>query len=138
MAKRQTIQELADIMIAGLKKAGFVIQRYDAYSTKSIYLKLDYGVGNTIRISDHTGKDHLSYRYNLMTNINKYRKELDHKGFKRTYWPMKSVQSLIGTIIKDKQEKIAKYGLHRYNYYMKQNIHENQYASGFWKEAVLV
>jgi len=138
MAKRQTIQELADILIAGLKKAGFVIQRYNAYSTKSIYLKLDYGVGNTIRISDHSGKDHLSYRYNLMTNIKKYYKEVDHKGFLRTYWPMKSVQSLIGTIIKNRTERIEKYGIERYRYYMKQNIHDNQYARGFWAQAVMV
>lgn len=138
MAKKETLQSLAATLIARLKKAGIVVQRYDAYSTNSIYLKLDYGVANTVRISDHTGKDNLSYRYNLMTNIKKYEKELTDRGLLRTYWPMKNVESLAGTIIKDRQEKIKKYGSERYNYYMKQNIHENQYAKGFWAQAVLV
>ena len=138
MAKKETLQSLATTLIARLKKAGIVVQRYDAYSTNSIYLKLDYGVANTVRISDHTGKDNLSYRYNLMTNIKKYEKELTDRGLLRTYWPMKNVESLAGTIIKDRQEKIKKYGSERYSYYMKQNIHENQYAKGFWAQAVLV
>lgn len=138
MAKKETLQALAATLIERLKKAGIVVQRYDAYSTNSIYLKLDYGVANTVRISDHTGKDNLSYRYNLMTNLKKYEKELTDRGLLRTYWPMKNVESLAGTIIKDRQEKIKKYGSERYNYYMKQNIHENQYAKGFWAQAVLV
>lgn len=138
MAKKETLQSLAATLIERLKKAGIIVQRYDAYSTNSIYLKLDYGVANTVRISDHTGKDNLSYRYNLMTNLKKYEKELTDRGLLRTYWPMKNVESLAGTIIKDRQEKIRKYGSERYNYYMKQNIHENQFAKGFWAQAVLV
>lgn len=63
-----TIQSIADSLIHTLSQAGFTIQRYDASTTDSIYLKLDYGVGNSIRIS---GKKHLNYRYNiiLMTSI---------------------------------------------------------------------
>ena len=62
---------IADSLIHTLSQAGFTIQRYDASTTDSIYLKLDYGVGNSIRISNHTGKKHLNYRYNiiLMTSI---------------------------------------------------------------------
>lgn len=66
-----TIQSIADSLTHTLSQAGFTIQRYDASTTDSIYLKLDYGVGNSIRISNHTGKKHLNYRYNiiLMTSI---------------------------------------------------------------------
>ncbi|MBM7715323.1 hypothetical protein JOC94_002310 [Bacillus thermophilus] len=53
---QKELQETADYIIARLKKKGIVIQRYDSYSTNSIYLKLDYGVSNSVRISDHKGK----------------------------------------------------------------------------------
>ena len=60
------LNDIANDIIKTLKSIGFVIQRYDAYSTNSIYLKLDYGVCNSIRISDHTGKKYLKYRYNVI------------------------------------------------------------------------
>jgi hypothetical protein len=50
------ISAIADAVIKELTAAGFVIQRYDAFSTNSIYLKLDYGLCNSIRISDHRQK----------------------------------------------------------------------------------
>ena len=46
-------QNIADYIQSKLLEYGFKIQRYNAYSTNSIYLKLDYGVCNSIRISDH-------------------------------------------------------------------------------------
>ena len=55
-----------------LLEKGFIVQRYDSVTTNSIYLKLDYGMCNSIRISDHKGKKHLSYMYNLRSDIKKY------------------------------------------------------------------
>ena len=57
--------QIAEYVIEELLKHGFVIHRYDAHSTCSIYLKLDYGACNSIRISDHDGYEHLSYKYNI-------------------------------------------------------------------------
>ena len=56
-----TIKSIADNLVHTLSQAGFTIQRYDASTTDSIYLKLDYGVGNSIRISNHNGKKHLKH-----------------------------------------------------------------------------
>lgn len=53
------ITQVADTLCRRLLSAGFIVHRYDAYSTNSIYLKLDCGVCNSIRISDHTGKSYL-------------------------------------------------------------------------------
>lgn len=50
-----TVKDLAAYVCD--KLAGKVlIHRYDAYSTNSVYLKFDYGLGNSLRLSDHTGK----------------------------------------------------------------------------------
>lgn len=51
---------------------GFHILYYKSYTSNSIYLKLDYGVCFSIRISDHRGKRHLSYRFNLILNQKGY------------------------------------------------------------------
>ena len=71
MEKERTLQEIADSICRRLKKKGFSILHYDAMSTDSIYLKLDYGVCNSIRIGGHRGKSKLKYRYNIGTNIKK-------------------------------------------------------------------
>lgn len=69
-----TNQEIADYLSEELKNNGFTVHRYDAFSTKSIYLKLDYGVCNSIRISDHNGKKYLKYRYNIGEGIKNTKK----------------------------------------------------------------
>lgn len=44
-----------DVAAAVIKRliGKVVIHRLDAYSTNSIYLKFDYGIVNSLRISDH-------------------------------------------------------------------------------------
>ena len=69
-----TNQEIADYLSEELKNNGFTVHRYDGFSTKSIYLKLDYGVCNSIRISDHNGKKYLKYRYNIGEGIKNTKK----------------------------------------------------------------
>lgn len=44
---------------------GITVQFYRAITTNSFYIKLDYGLLNSVRFSDHDGKKHLKYRYNV-------------------------------------------------------------------------
>lgn len=48
----------------------FIVHRYNAYSTNSIYLKIDCGLCKSIRISDHRGKGYLRYTYNILKDVN--------------------------------------------------------------------
>ena len=66
MNKKETIKKIADDISRSLLEEGFDILRYDSYSSNSVYLKIDFGVCHTIRISDHPGKKHLHYRYNVL------------------------------------------------------------------------
>ena len=60
-----TVKDLAAYVCD--KLAGKVlIHRYDAYSTNSVNLKIEYGLGNTLRLSDHTGKAGLNNRINII------------------------------------------------------------------------
>src|SRR5690242_18740705 len=75
--KDESIRRLADRITRAVKARGISVQRYDAYTTNSVYLKFDYGVANSVRISDHNGKKHLSYRFNLLTTLDGSYAELE-------------------------------------------------------------
>lgn len=128
----------ANYIIQALKSNGVIIQRYNSYSTNSIYLKFDFGVANSIRISDHRGKKGLSYRYNLLSNCPYPVKSKDNEGYIRYYFPLKDVQQLINLILTERYTKIEQYGMKKYRKFMEINQVENQTKEGFWKKAVLV
>lgn len=135
---KKELQETADYIIVCLKKEGVVIQRYDSYSSNSIYLKLDYGVSNSIRISDHKGKKHLSYRYNILACCPYPVSTKDHKGFVRFYVPMGERDVLIQKILFDRTAKMDMYGWDNYCLYMERSRLEGETKRGFWEQAVLV
>lgn len=131
-----TVKNLADDIAGRLLEAGFTIQRYDAYSTASVYLKLDYGVCNSIRISDHKGKRYLKYRYNIGPHIRTYRKERDV--YDRYYYSARKADSLVKKVCADRQAKLRQYGPEGYQRLMRQNRCANSGRKGFWREAVLL
>ena len=55
------LEQIAENVIQRLK-GKVIIHRYDSISTNSIYLKFDYGVACSLRISDHNGYKHLDYQ----------------------------------------------------------------------------
>lgn len=130
--------EIANYLIKQLKANGFIIQYYKAYSSNSIYLKLDYGVANSIRISDHKGKSHLHYRYNLCSHHQKFSCSKTHRDLQRYFYPFKEVDTMIALIVKERNEKLLKYGRDRYIGFIKKNITEKQNTQGFWAQAQLI
>lgn len=125
--------EIAEQVSAELLKNGFVIQRYDAYSTDSIYLKIDYGVCNSIRISDHPGKRYLKYRYNIGAFVKRQRREKDQ--FERIYFRAEGAKDLVRQVMKDREEKMRRFGEKRYREFMEKNRRENAGKRGFWSQA---
>lgn len=138
MEKSKEITELADKIVAKLKATGFVIQRYDSRTTNSVYLKLDYGVCNSIRISDHKGKEHLQYRYNLLATITHVKKDKTSQGWDRWYFSFKEVDVLIDLIKRDRKKKLKQYGDRRYHQFMEDNKEKNNNSKGFWSQCELV
>ena len=130
------IQEIADFLCKRLIQEGFVVQRYDAYSTESIYLKLDYGVCNSIRISNHPGKKYLKYRYNIGPHITEHKAVKDK--FPRYYYRADKAKNLVRKILEDRAEKKERYGESMYQKYMEDNARNNSENAGFWKKARIV
>ena len=131
-----SVLKIAEILCKQLVEVGFVVQRYDAYSTNSIYLKLDYGVCNSIRISDHPGKKHLKYRYNIGPFITEYKYVRDK--FPRFYYREDKIKNLVKKILEDRKEKLDKYGLCNYQKFMDQNQIDNSDSKGFWRNAKII
>lgn len=139
-----TLTSTANKLIKMLKKEGFTIQRYDAYSTNSIYLKLDFGVCNSIRISDHKGKDGLSYKYNLLSIVKSYRleriKPTSERNFEleRHYYPLDAATKLVSDIIKHKKQKMINMSEPAYRLQMRKMLIKNRDNDGFWSGSIIV
>lgn len=134
--KNNELIEICNKIIDFLLDNGFSVLRYDAYSTNSIYLKLDYGVCYSIRISDHPGKAYLNYRYNVILGGTIHTDIV--KGKQRYYYGDSDLALLFNQIYKDRQERIGKYGRGLYNKFMKKNMLDGNSKKGFWKQAKLI
>ena len=131
------IPEIAQYLCERLIAEGFTVQRYDAYKTDSIYLKLDFGVCNSIRISDHPGKRYLKYRYNIGPFVKEYRYE-NKRGLPRIYFCQDQAETLIERILKDRESKLKRYGADRYRKYAEESRVKNIQKKGFWRQAWIV
>lgn len=122
---------LADRLERRFVAEGFVVHRYDAYSTDSIYLKLDWGACCSIRISDHPGYKHLKYRYNIGSWITEGR----HEGGKypRHYYQVKNADRLVKRVLADRDERMAQHGKDGYRALMDKGREQAATAkSGFF------
>lgn len=109
------------------------VQYYESYTTNSIYIKMDYGVLNSIRISDHHGKKHLAYRYEIGPHIRKT--IIKHGRWTRKYYTTQHLHTLFRDIQTDAGIKHLRYG-ESYPNYMEAN--RKTHKKGFWKKAILI
>lgn len=131
------INKAARTLINFFQSRGIKIMRYDSYSTNSIYLKLDYGLLYSIRLSDHQGKQHLNYRFNV---IKKYRgpKYVASKyDWKREFYDLSpdDLNDLCISILQLKKQLLLEFGLYGYQNAMDYRRHKNSGSKGFWKQA---
>lgn len=117
-----------------LVKNGFIVHRYNAYSTCSIYLKLDYGACNSIRISDHNGYQHLSYKYNInqRAHRNGWYKDKNNKWRYSCMSNKESIDNLIQIIINDKLHREANCDYDELVNYYKSTANSK---TSFWRDA---
>lgn len=122
------LSKFADRLQDRLIECGFVVHRYNATSTRSVYLKLDYGACGSIRISDHEGSRHLKYRWNVGTWIQKER-----HGAGRSYYPCKLVERMVEAICSLREKRVTDDDYAWRVRYGKQS--EKKKASRFWSKA---
>lgn len=115
------IQKRANLLARRLKVRGFVVHKYESVTTNSVYLKLDHGVCNSIRISDHVGKKHLQYRFNLLSDCPGFSLQRLPDGRWRAFYPPKEIEKLIEDVCQLRQIRIERYGESSYKRLMDEN-----------------
>lgn len=109
--------DVVNILVPKLLDMGFIVHRYYAHSTSSIYLKLDYGIACGIRISDHPGRKRYRYRFNVIKDY-KGDKVILKNGLICNFFDFTELESVLNAVQQEKQNKIKKYGLQNYQMYM--------------------
>lgn len=125
--KRNQEIEISNEIIEKLKEKGFRIHKYYSKTTKSIYLKIDFGVCYGIRISDHKGKKKYKYRFNLIKQY-KGPKQVVDDGDIRLFYNYNNIGELIKDIQNEKISRIKKYGIYNYRKFMKINARNDLYS----------
>ncbi len=127
-----TGKKVTRILIKKLLDMDFIVHRYDAYSTSSIYLKLDYGVACGIRIADHPGKKKYSYRFNIIKDFNGD-KVILKDGLISRFYDFTELEKVLKDVQEEKQKKLCKYGINNYNLYMEREKNKNELFKRFKK-----
>lgn len=116
----------------------FIVHRYNAYSTNSIYLKIDCGLCKFIRISDHRGKGYLRYTYNILKDVNSSYSVVDN-GVLRYYVSFDNWKEITCKIMECREDLIGKYGSNWYSKEVNKRIKNfKSMGKGFWTDAYLV
>lgn len=105
------IQHTADVLVQKLNQNGFTVHYHPSSCSDSIYLTVDYGEGNTIRVSDHNSKKMSKCKYNINTRQRKFKRTAKGK----FYYPIEDTNLLIKHIIKEREKRIKYYGKLIYN-----------------------
>lgn len=95
---------IADEIQEKLLDMGFTVHRLNAFTTNSVYLKVDCGVCHSIRVSDHRGKKHLKYRYNIGAFVREFRSV--HDMYRRYYFTVDEVDRLVNFVKHDRARQI--------------------------------
>lgn len=117
--------DVVNILVPKLLDMGFIVHRYYAHSTSSIYLKLDYGIACGIRIADHPGRKRYRYRFNVIKYYNGDKVILKN-GLICRFFDFTELESVLNAVQQEKQNKIKKYGLKNYQVYMEKEKNENE------------
>ena len=137
---KQSLNDIAEAVIDKLR-GKVIIHRYDSYSTNSIYLKFDYGVANSLRISDHDGKRHLKYRFNILESMGKKSSKETHtrQGFTMVFYSPAMINACCRDILAAKKDRVERY--RDYDAIVEQEKAKAampQPRKGFWSGARLI
>lgn len=119
-------KQIAKILVSKLQDMGFVVHRYDAITTNSIYLKLDYGVCCGIRIADHNGKKKYHYRFNVVKGYCGD-KIIYFKNLISYFYTFEELPQLLNMVKNERESKIKKYGFENYKIIWKKKNRKMSY-----------
>lgn len=129
------IKDKAEYLVKRFKELGYVVQYYESKTTNSIYLKLDYGVAGSVRLSDHIGKEKLRYTFNVLDGIKCREVHMD-RGVQRYFYNYSELDLLISDVETNKAGKIESFSTYKYYYDMQRNKKQGENSRGFWRKCI--
>ncbi|ALS03077.1 hypothetical protein ATZ33_17345 [Enterococcus silesiacus] len=139
-ATSKEINRVANYIESKLLQEGVVIQRYDAYSTNSVYFKFDCGLSNSLRIGDHDGKKTLSYMFMVDVTHSGQRIVKQDKFTQYIYAATKQQRKkAVKHILDHRERRIVQYGgYENYRTQMKHQYISSKGQKGFWSQAEFI
>lgn len=102
------VRELVDYLERALVSMGFLVHRYDAKGSCSCYLKLDWGLACSVRVSDHS--THYPYRFQIGPHIKEKRQGVSKDGNPMLYYPADAADDMLAAVEAERAKKVARYG----------------------------
>lgn len=127
------------LLIEKLLQNDFKVMIYDSRTTNSIYIKVDFGILDTIRISDHDVPKHKrACEYNIVPDICSYPQVRMQDGKKVLYATDDDIGvTMITTMLLSKRRKIRRmYGKTKYLEHIYERRQSMQGHDGFWEHAM--
>lgn len=113
------IEKAVDFVVEKCKEKGIVVHRYNAKSSSSIYLKFDWGMAHSMRISDHKGIEKYHYRFNLIKGMKKTVTITYRNNNYCNYYPFRDIYQCMEDIIQNRINVLEKDGKEAYLQSMK-------------------
>ena len=135
----ERIANIEQLMVEKLLQNGFKVMIYYSRTTRSIYIKVDFGILDTIRISDHDVPKHKrACEYNIVPDIYSYPQVRMQDGKKFVYATDDDIGvTTITTMLLSKRRKIRRmYGKTKYLEHIYDRRQSMQGHDGFWEHAV--
>lgn len=122
------------LILEKLKTRNFNLQYHQAFSTNSCYIKLDYGMSGSIRISDHHDKGKYQYKFNLITSLDR---SFQHNN--RNFYCLDDLTKMLNDILWMRKLRVSLYGKSYYEQmfqykYQKAKKGFDTYAKVYTKE----
>lgn len=103
------IEKATNRIIELCKEEGIIVHYYKSRTSDSMYLKFDYGVAHSLRISSHMGIEKYHYKFNLIKGIPKIYEIKYKNDTHSTYYPFKEFYQCVKDIVENRDKMIEKY-----------------------------
>lgn len=133
-----SLADIATDIIKFAKSNDIHVLRYDSKSSNSIYLKFDYGMAGSLRLSDTQSTNDLRHTFNLLSCIDKPYKDScfnEDKNSTMFYYPISMTQNVMIDIVRFKEFRKSKYGPQKYKALFDKYKENREEKIGFWKKA---
>lgn len=104
------IEKAAEYVVYRCKEHGIIVHRHRSKTSNSIYLKFDYGVSHSLRISDHKGIEKYHYKFVIIKGLKEIVRVNYRNASHSTFYPFRKILQCVEEILMHREKMIEKFG----------------------------